>query len=394
MNRIRKSARKQAIVLVLDGAGVGELPDSADYGDSGSNTLGNLSRKLNGFYLPNLEKLGLGCIIKIDGISDSIKPIASYGKMQPKSKAKDSTTGHWELMGLLSDLVPPLYPNGFPPEIIEPFEKSIGRKILGNVPASGTEIIDRLGREHMATGRPIVYTSADSVFQIAAHKNIIPLDELYRICMIARRILSGKHAVLRVIARPFIGEPGNFVRTYERKDFGIPLPGKTILDVLSESGYDVITIGKIDYIFTGRGITEVIHTEGNIDGMTRTIERFKKGFNGLAFINLIDFDMLWGHRNDCEGFYKGLQDVDSWLPEMIELMGDEVPFLITADHGCDPTTPSTDHSREYVPILAYSPTFFKGVNLGVRETFSDVAQTLCEYFELENQNFGRSFLGE
>lgn len=391
---LKKNKFKKAILLVLDGVGIGELPDSDEYGDTGSNTLGNLADKIGGLKLPNFERLGLGRIARIRGLSDSVKPIASFGKMAPRSKGKDSTTGHWELTGVITGQIPPLYPNGFPPDIIEPFEKAIGRKVLGNEPASGTEIIERLGIDHIITGFPIVYTSADSVFQIAAHKDIIPLDELYRICEIARKILTGKHAVLRVIARPFIGEPGNFQRTYERKDFGIPPPGLTLLDALLDKKYDVITIGKIDYIFTGRGISEIMHTEGNIDGMNRIVEIFKRGYNGLVFANLIDFDMLWGHRNNSEAFYAGLQKVDSWLPEVINLIGHDVPFIITADHGCDPTTPSTDHSREFVPLLAFSPTYFKGANLGIRETFGDISQTLSEYFELDDVDFGQSFLGE
>jgi len=392
---IEKSLKeKKAIVLVLDGVGAGELTDSADYGDAGSDTLGNLARFVGGLSLPNFEKLGLGNVKPIQGVTPAEKPLASYGRMMPKSRGKDSTNGHLELMGLVTDHMPPLYPHGFPLEVIEPLEKAIGKKILGNEPASGTEIIERLGREHMATGRPIVYTSADSVFQVAAHKDIIPLDELYRICAIARKILTGKHAVLRVIARPFIGEPGHFTRTYERKDFGLDPPGRTLLDELAGKQFDVITVGKIDYIFNEHGISEVIHTEGNVDGMRKTVERFSKGFNGLLFVNLIDFDMTWGHRNNSEAFYQGLRDVDSWLENFLSLIGGDVPFFITADHGCDPTTPSTDHSREYIPILAYAPIYFKGQNLGIRETYGDLAQTLADFFELEGEKYGRSFLGE
>jgi phosphopentomutase len=391
-----KSVRKdfKAIVLVLDGVGIGEIPDSVDYGDKGSNTLGNLAMAVGGLNLPNFEKLGLGMITSLKGLTTDLKPIASYGSMLPKSKGKDSTTGHWELMGLVTNYIPPLYPNGFPSDIIESFEKAIGRKVLGNKAASGTQIIEDLGPEHIRTGFPILYTSADSVFQVAAHKNIIPLDELYKICEVARKILTGKHAVLRVIARPFTGEPGNFKRTYERKDYGLNPPGDTLLDNLSSSGYDVITVGKIDYIFTGRGITDIIHTEGNEDGMRKVIDRFKKSFNGLMFVNFIDFDMQWGHRNDTVNFHKGLIAVDNWLPGFLELIGDNVPFFITADHGCDPTTPSTDHSREQVPLLAYCPAYFKGSDLGKRESFTDLAATLAEYFELDNTDFGQSFLDD
>ena len=386
--------KKQAIVLVLDGVGIGEMPDADKYGDAGSDTLGNVARFVGGFDLPNLEKLGLGKITPIDGMSSDIEPIASYGKMAPKSSGKDSTTGHWELMGVVSDIIAPLYPDGFPPEVIEPFEKAIGKKVLGNTAASGTVIIEELGREHFETGNPIIYTSADSVFQIAAHKDVIPLEDLYSICETAREMLTGEHQVLRVIARPFIGELGKFQRTYERKDYGIPPPSETLLDVLKEDNRDVITIGKIDYIFTGRGITEKIHTAGNADGMKRTTDRFNAGFNGLLFVNLIDFDMMWGHRNKPAEFYEGLRAVDSWLVDLLDLIGDDVPFFITADHGCDPTTASTDHSREHVPILAYAPKIFKGKNLGRRDSFGDLAQTIADYFELKNINFGQSFLGE
>jgi phosphopentomutase len=386
--------KKQAIVLVLDGVGIGEMPDADKYGDAGSDTLGNVARFVGGFDLPNLEKLGLGKIRPIDGMNSDIEPIASYGKMAPKSSGKDSTTGHWELMGVVSDIIAPLYPDGFPREIIEPFEKAIGKKVLGNSTASGTAIIEELGREHLETGNPIVYTSADSVFQIAAHKGVIPLEELYSICETAREMLAGEHQVLRVIARPFEGELGDFKRTYERKDYGIPPPADTLLDVLKEDNRDVITIGKIDYIFTGRGITEKIHTAGNADGMKQTTDRFNAGFNGLLFVNLIDFDMMWGHRNKPDEFYEGLRAVDSWLVDLLDLIGDDVPFFITADHGCDPTTASTDHSREHVPILAYAPKIFKGKNLGRRDSFSDLAQTIADYFELKNINFGQSFLGE
>ncbi|MFH1515484.1 MAG: phosphopentomutase [bacterium] len=385
---------KRAIVLVLDGVGIGEMPDSHLYNDAGSDTLGNLASYVGGFNLPNFEKLGLGKIKNITGMNAGVQPIASYGYMAPASKGKDSTTGHWELMGLITDTVAPLYPNGFPPETVEAIEKAIGKKFLGNIPASGTVIIEELGKEHLKTGNPILYTSADSVFQIAAHKDIIPLEQLYKICEIARANLTGKHQVLRVIARPFDGEPGNFRRTYERRDYGVPPPDKTLLDILSDEGLDVITIGKIDYIFTGRGITEKIHTAGNADGMAKTVERFKAGFNGLLFVNLIDFDMLWGHRNNTTAFYDGLCAVDDWLDEFISLIGDDVPFFITADHGCDPTTSSTDHTREHVPILAYSPTCFKCGNLGRRNSFTDLAQTIAEFFELKNVNLGQSFLGE
>jgi phosphopentomutase len=394
MRSSKSKTNRKAVVLVLDGVGIGELPDAHKYGDAGSDTLGNLARFIGGFNLPHFEKLGLGCIKNILGMNPGIIPIASYGYMAPKSPGKDSTTGHLELMGYVYDRIPPLFPNGFPAEIIEPFQKAIGRKIIGNIPASGTVIIEELGEQHFKTGSPIVYTSADSVFQIAAHKDVIPLEELYRICEIARGILVGENEVLRVIARPFIGRPGNFKRTYERKDFGIPPQGRTLLDALSEIGHDVITIGKIDYIFDGRGITEAIHTSGNNDGMQKIVDRFKTDFEGLLFANLIDFDMVWGHRNNARAFYQGLRDVDAWLESWLELIGNDVPFFITADHGCDPTTPSTDHSREHIPLLAYCPKHFKGSNLGRRESYGDLAQTIAEFFELPDEDFGQSFLSE
>ncbi len=383
---------KRAIVIVLDGVGIGELPDASDYGDTGSNTLCNLAAKVGGLNLPNLAAMGLGNIADIKGVPRVERAMASYGKMAERSAGKDSTSGHWEMMGIVSEKPFPTYPHGFPDEIIKPFEEAIGRKVLGNKPASGTVIIEELGREHMATGRPIVYTSADSVFQIAAHKSVIPLDELYHMCEIARGMLTGKHAVGRVIARPFEGEPGSFKRTYERVDYPLDPPGKTLLDIMKDAGLDTIGVGKVDYLIGKRPFTEVNHTAGNADGMNKAIERIKSGFNGLMLFNLIDFDMLWGHRNNSQDFATGLEYFDSRLPEILGLIGDTDLLIITADHGNDPTTSSTDHSREYVPLLAWQKHFLAGRDLGVRKCFCDIAATIAEFFGVDNTGRGTSFL--
>jgi len=362
-------------VIVLDGVGVGELPDAYLFGDEGSATLQNTAEYLGGLNLPNLEKLGLGNIVPIKDVPPAKNPIASYGKMAERSPAKDTTVGHWELMGVIKRKPFPTYPNGFPDEIIEPFKKAIKRDILGNIPASGTEIIKKLGEEHMRTGYPIVYTSADSVFQIAAHEEIIPPEELYKMCKIARRILRGKHAVGRVIARPFLGKPGSFYRTERRKDFSLPPPRPTILDIAKKSGYTTIAIGKVYDIFAGKGFTHHISSGSNKETMEKILEALKQDWDGILLANLVDFDMLYGHRNDPIGFANALKEFDDFLPTLLEAIGDDILF-ITADHGCDPTTPSTDHSREYVPILFYQ----RGREshpLGTRKTFADLAGTIA-----------------
>ncbi|MBC7329498.1 phosphopentomutase [bacterium] len=362
-------------VVVLDGVGVGELPDAHLFGDEGSATLQNTAEYVGGLNLPNLEKLGLGNIVPIKGISPVKNPLASYGKMAERSPAKDTTVGHWELMGVIKRKPFPTYPNGFPAEIIEPFKKAIKRDILGNIPASGTEIIKKLGEEHMRTGHPIVYTSADSVFQIAAHEEIIPPEELYKMCKIARRILKGKHAVGRVIARPFLGEPGSFYRTERRKDFSLPPPRPTILDLAKKAGYMTVAIGKVYDIFAGKGFTNHLPSGSNKDTMDKIIEALEQDWDGILLANLVDFDMLYGHRNDPIGFANALKEFDNFLPTLLESIGEDSLF-ITADHGCDPTTPSTDHSREYVPILFYQ----KGREsnpLGTRKTFADLAGTIA-----------------
>jgi phosphopentomutase len=383
----------RVILIVLDSVGIGELPDAGAYGDAGSNTLANTAEAVGGLKLPNLGRLGLGNITAIKGVPPENNPAAAYGKMAELSPGKDTTTGHWEMSGIILDKPFPVYPHGFPPEIIKAFEEKIGRKTLANRAASGTAIIEELGEEHMKTGYPIVYTSADSVFQIAAHEEIIPLEELYGMCRAAREMLSGEHAVGRVIARPFVGSPGKFIRTANRHDFSLQPSFETILSLLHGSGCRVSAVGKIEDIFAGQGITEAVHTSGNPDGMEKTLELMRRGGGGLIFTNLVDFDMIYGHRNNPLGYAGALEEFDRKLPEFLEVMRDDDMLIITADHGCDPTTSSTDHSREYVPLLVYGSRLRGGVNLGIRETFSDVAATIAEIFGVKMNN-GKSFLGE
>jgi len=385
---------KRVILIILDACGIGELPDAHLYGDEGSNTIVNTAKAVGELKLPNLEKLGLGNIDQIPGVNPQPDALGSYGKMAELSLGKDSTSGHWEIMGLVLERPFPVYPRGFPPEIIKPFEKAIGSKILGNKPASGTEIIKELGEEHVRTHHPIVYTSADSVFQVAAHEEIIPVNKLYEMCMKARKILIGEHGVARVIARPFVGKPGSFERTERRKDFSLPPTGEMVLDILKKNGIPVIGIGKIEDLFAGRGLTESIHTKSNSDGMDKLVGAMKKFKKGLLFINLIDFDMLWGHRNNPQAFASGLEDFDSRFPEVLNLLGSDDLLIITADHGCDPTTPSTDHSREYVPVLVYGESVKNNVNLGIRKSFSDVGRTVAEIFKVGGAKNGVSFLKE
>lgn len=384
---------KKVVLIVLDSVGAGELPDAYKFGDEGSNTLGHLSER-TGVRLPNMGKLGLGNIIPLKSVPKDPEAIGGYGKMAEKSAGKDTTTGHWEISGLFIEKPFPTYPHGFPDELIKEFESKIGRKILGNKAASGTEIIKELGEEHVKTGYPIVYTSADSVFQIAAHEEVIPLNELYRICEIAREMLKGDNAVGRVIARPFTGTPGNFSRTGNRRDFSLKPFEPTILDMMKNAGYEVFAIGKIEDIFAGCGITGKNHTTNNKDGIEATISAIDNVEKGLIFTNLVDFDMLYGHRNDVEGYANALKYFDERLPEIIGKLTVNDLIIITADHGCDPTTESTDHSREYVPLLVYSPAMKHGVNLGVRSTYSDVAATIADIFKLGNTKHGGSFLDE
>jgi phosphopentomutase len=385
---------RKAILLVLDGVGIGELPDAADYGDEGSNTLVNMAKAVGGLNLPNLQRMGLGNIEQIEGIPPAEKPIACYGKMREVSAGKDTTTGHWEIAGIIREKPFPTYPNGFPPEIIEAFEKAIGRKVLGNKPASGTAIIEELGEEHLRTGYPIVYTSADSVFQIAAHEEIVPVEQLYEWCRIAREILRGEHEVARVIARPFIGTPGNFKRTARRKDFSVPPPYPTLLDALTEAGLKVVTVGKVDDIFAGRGVTFAVHTSDNRDGMQQVETLTAQGDFDFLWCTLVDFDTVYGHRNNPQGFAQALREFDEWLGNFLPKLREGDLLIITADHGNDPTTPSTDHSREYVPLLIWTPSLREGKPLGVRQTFADVAATIADWLKVEWHGAGKSCLSE
>jgi phosphopentomutase len=384
---------ERALLIVLDGVGIGALPDADRYGDAGSNTLGNLARAVGGLDLPNLQRLGLGNIAPLEGMPPVEESVGAYGVMRETSPGKDSTSGHWEMTGVVLGKPFPTYPDGFPPEVMKAFEKAIGRGTLGNYAASGTVIIQDLGDEHVRTGKPIVYTSADSVFQIAAHEDVIPVDDLYDMCWKARKILTGKHAVGRVIARPFVGTSGNYTRTTRRKDFSLEPTGKTLLDVMSGAGYDVVTAGKVCYLFASRGVTESLKAPTNKDVMDSVIELLGRDIKGLVFANLVDFDMLWGHRNDIEGFYGGLVEFDRRLPEIMGAMSETDALFITADHGNDPTTPSTDHSREQVPVLVYGAPVRPGVYVGVRDSFADLGATIAENFGL-SLPAGKSFLGE
>lgn len=387
---------KRALIIILDGCGVGELPDAGAYGDRGSNTLGNLSRAVpGGLRLPNLQKLGLGNITPMAGVAPEASPGAWCGKMAELSAGKDSTSGHWELAGLVTEKPFPTYPRGFPPEVLEPLKKAIGRGVLGNKAASGTEIIRELGDEHVRTGRPIVYTSADSVLQIACHQEVVPLELLYDWCRKARGIMSGGHAVGRVIARPFVGEPGNYQRVGgNRKDFSLEPPRPTLLDRVKESGRQVVGIGKICDLYAGRGLTECVHSESNPDGMVKFLKAIPGLKQGLLMMNLVEFDMTWGHRNDVPGFASGLRDFDAWLPRLLEATGRGDALFITADHGNDPTTPSTDHSREYVPLLAYGPELAPGRDLGIRGSMSDLGATVAEALGIGALESGASFWKE
>jgi phosphopentomutase len=371
------------VIIVLDGAGIGAMPDAGKYGDEGSNTLVNTATAVGGLNLPSLQSLGLGNLAAIPGVPPISTCQSSFGVMLEASKGKDTITGHWEMAGIITEKPFPTYPHGFPPEVIDEFEKAIDRETLGNYPASGTEIIEQLGPEHIRTGKPIVYTSADSVFQVAAHEDVIPVPELYDMCLKARAMLIGDHNVARVIARPFIGTPGNFTRTYNRRDFSIKPPRPTILDALCDVGYSVVGIGKIGDIFSMQGITRSIHTEGNLDGIHATIQAVKDGKPGLIFSNLVDFDSKYGHRNDAEGFAFGLREFDEHLPEIQAAMRPNDLLIITADHGVDPTTPSTDHSREMVPLLVWGESLKSCTDLGIRRTFADVAATITDLFGLE-----------
>jgi phosphopentomutase len=378
------------IWIVLDSVGIGAMPDAAQFGDPpGGDTLGNIAR-LRGLNVPNLARLGLGNIKPLAGIAPAASPAGSYGRCTLASPGKDTTTGHWEMVGIHLDKPFPLYPDGFPPEIIGEFERRIGRAALGNKAASGTEIIEELGAEHMRTGSPIVYTSADSVFQVAAHEEVIPLWELYKICETAREILSGPYEVGRVIARPFVGAPGNFTRTTNRHDYAVPPPPGMLLDRLDESGVAVHGVGKIFDVFLGRGIRETVKTKGNADGMAKTLDAMGRLERGLIFVNLVDFDQQFGHRNDMEGYGLALEQFDAWLPEFTAALGERDLAVFTADHGCDPTVPGTDHTREYVPLLVTGPQV-RSVDLGLRGSLSDIGQTVAANFGVSIAH-GESFL--
>ncbi len=382
---------RRAILVVLDGVGAGENPDSHAYGDDGASSLEHCALAVGGLTLPNLGRIGLGNITPILGTPPAADASGSYGRMAEIGAGKDSTTGHWEITGVVLQKPLPTYPHGFPPDLVAAFEQAIGRKVLGNKPASGTEIIKELGEEHIRTGYPILYTSADSVFQVAAHQDVIPLAELYHICVIARGMLTGENAVGRVIARPFIGEPGSFKRTEHRRDFSLAPLGTTLLDLLQAGGKEVIGIGKIEDLFAGRGLTQRDHTETNKDGMAATLRWLERDFSGLLFVNLVEFDMLWGHRRDSQGYAQALRDVDAWFGQVQQVMQLEDAIFFTADHGVDPTYRGSDHTREEVPLLAYGKPVSAGIDLGVRSTFADLGQTLAEAFGVGPLAAGTSF---
>src|ERR1700726_830765 len=384
----------RVVWIVLDSVGIGALPDAADYDDIGRNTLGHIaeSRPLN---IPNLTRLGLANIVPLQHLSPAAEPLAAFGKGATRSPGKDTTTGHWEMAGVWLDQAFPVYKSGFPADLIAEFERQIGRQMLGNKPASGTEIIKELGEEHLRTGKPIVYTSGDSVFQIAAHEDVLPIAELYRMCEIVRKLLDGPHRVGRVIARPFAGPVGNFARTSRRHDYAVDPPKPMLLDVLEERGVPVFGVGKIHDIYNGRGVADYVTTKSNADGMEKLTGAVRERKRGLIFCNLVDFDMLYGHRKDVEGFAKSLEEFDGLLNAFLPLLTDSDLLMITADHGCDPDLrwETTDHSREYVPILAYSPGSGAGVDLGVRDTLADMGQTIADNFGGTIPH-GASFLGE
>lgn len=382
---------KRVVLIVLDSVGIGELPDAQAYGDVGSNTL-RANYKTGKLNVPNLEKLGLFNIEGIDYAPSTENPSASFARMAEASKGKDTTIGHWEISGLVSKNPLPTYPNGFPKQLLDSFSEKTGRKVLCNLPYSGTKVLEDYGDQHMATGDLIVYTSADSVFQIAAHEEIVPLEELYNYCKIARELLVGEHALGRVIARPFVGDSAQgFTRTANRKDFSLEPQGKTICDIILENNIPTVGVGKIYDIFAGKGIEKSVKSKSNFDGMQKTIDMVKEGQDGFIFVNLVDFDMKFGHRNDVEGYAAALNEFDAQLGELMSLLNEDDTIIITADHGCDPTTEGSDHSREYVPMLIFGGNIKSGVDLGTRASFSDIAATLADIFKVEKPAFGESF---
>lgn len=386
---------KRIFLIVLDSFGIGEMADAADYGDKGTNTIGSVSTS-KWFDVPNLKKLGLFNIegVKCEKKEPVDKPLAAVARMREASKGKDTTIGHWEIAGIISQKPLPTYPHGFPSEVLDEFSRLTGRGVLCNSTYSGTEVIKDYGEEHMRTGKLIVYTSADSVFQIAAHEDIVPLDTLYDYCKKARAILQGEHAVGRVIARPFVGEAGNFTRTPHRHDYSLPPQGVTMLDLISDAGKSVIAVGKINDIFAGKGITEFVYTGGNAEGIERTIEYLDKDFEGLCFVNLVDYDMLYGHRRDVDGYAKALSYFDEKLPGIMEKMRDDDVLMITADHGCDPAyKATTDHTREHTPLIMYGKNILP-VNYGTRDTFADIAATVLDYLGVKQETAGTSLLSD
>ena len=387
---------ERAVVMVIDSCGAGEAPDAELYGDVGSDTLGNVARAVGGLRLPNFEAAGLGVLHHLMGVAPAERPTMAYGKMAPASAGKDSTTGHWEIAGLVTVRPFGVFPKGFPPELTEPIEAEFGRSFIGNYAASGTVVIEDLGRRHLDSGRPILYTSADSVFQIACHTRVLDPAGLYRLCEIARRHCN-RYAIGRVIARPFVGEPGGFRRTYDRRDFSMPPPSPTLLDRVAEAGMTVWGIGKTEDLFCGRGLTRAEHTEGDEDGLARTAAALSRmvsdSTSGMIFTNLVDLDMLYGHRQDPRGYARGLEVIDGWVPELVRNLGENDLLFITADHGTDPTDDSTDHTREFVPLLVAGRKA-SGVNLGMRNTFSDVAATITEGFGIAPVGGGVSFWEE
>lgn len=382
-------------LIVLDSVGIGEAPDAADFDDIGSDTLGHIARECGGLNMPNMAALGLSNIREIEGVPVADKPRAYYTKMQEASNGKDTMTGHWEIMGLYIDTPFRVFPDGFPDELIQRIEEKTGRKVIGNKPASGTEIIEELGEEHVKTGALIIYTSADSVLQIAAHEDIVPLKELYEICEFCREItLEDPYMLGRIIARPFIGEVGSFKRTANRHDYALKPFGRTTMNEMKDAGLDVIALGKISDIFDGEGITKAVRTVSNMDGMDKMVQTLGESFKGLSFLNLVDFDAVYGHRRDPKGYGQALEDYDQRLPEVFEKMTEKDLLIITADHGNDPTYKGTDHTREYVPLLVYSPRFAEGKELPLRKTFADLGATVADNFGVKLPEHGTSFLND
>jgi len=386
---------KRVFLVVMDSVGIGEAPDAEKFNDVGSDTLGHIAEKMNGLHMPNMASLGLSNIRELQGIKKAEKPLAFYSKMEESSVGKDTMTGHWEMMGLHIDKPFKVFADGFPAELITELESQFGRKIIGNKPASGTEILVELGEQHMKTGDLIVYTSADSVLQIAAHEDVIPLEDLYKYCEIARKLtLDDPYMIGRIIARPFVGEPGDFKRTPNRHDYALKPFGRTVMNELQDANYDVISIGKISDIFDGEGITKALRTVSNMDGMDKLVDTLNMDFTGLSFLNLVDFDAVYGHRRDPLGYGKALEEFDARLPEVFELLKEDDLLIITADHGNDPTFAGTDHTREYVPLIVYSKKFTEGKELPIQKTFADVGATIAENFDVKLPSHGSSFLGK